>query len=36
MYFTIEDGNLIMEKTSNVDVDFSIEDGNLYMEVGNV
>ena len=36
MYFTIEDGDLIMEKTSNVDVDFSIEDGNLYMEVGNV
>ena len=36
MYFTIEDGNLIMEKTSNVDVDFSIEDGNLYMEVGNI
>lgn len=33
MFFDIdENGDLIYERTSNVDVDFSIEDGDLYVE----
>lgn len=32
MFFDIVDGNLIMERTYNVPVDFYLQDGNLWME----
>lgn len=31
MWFYIEDGDLYMDKTSNVDVDFYLQDGDLYV-----